>query len=151
MTDEKYYIPTIEEFHVGFEYEEKLVKYQNPGESKFHKNIVKTPKGIPYEMWLKDGSIRVKKLDKEDIESCGFILDKAKELTKNHIEFKMDNVDYTKLTLFQYMTDTLFLSFNFVENEIHIHNGGIYEDSDSICLRIKNKSELKRVLKQIGL
>jgi len=60
----QYYTPTIDEFHVGFEYEE------------LRKDWVKLTYGgfLPKTIgeYLKEGAIRVKHLDRQDIEECGW-------------------------------------------------------------------------------
>ena len=84
--DDKYYTPEIEEFHVGFEYEQKpsftdgTVKTQEDFDrEKWKKRIFKVGYG-PYINRALYGrnrdkgicGIRVKYLDREDIESLGF-------------------------------------------------------------------------------
>lgn len=70
--DKKFYVPDITEFHVGFEYQQK----NKLGE---WKDLTITNGGSEYPdydqldyvtWWLED--IRVKYLDKEDIESLGW-------------------------------------------------------------------------------
>jgi hypothetical protein len=113
--EKKYYQPTIEEFHVGFEYERcdggySWIKDIYPRASE----NTKLERLIPY--------TRVKALDREDIESL--------EIDDSvHIEF-----------------------YEFVgENEpnIIIKPKSIY--NPFFKGTIKNKSELKRILKQIGV
>lgn len=72
--ENKYYTPTIEEFHVGFEYEFRHPDYKDGGWKKYS-----TPEfnheredSIPFNGRLED--FRVKYLDREDIESLGFKL-----------------------------------------------------------------------------
>jgi hypothetical protein len=71
MEDNKYYIPQIEEFHIGFEYERKYISFEE-----WKKEIYL----LHYDCNLNklnvriiDGEIRVKYLDQSDIESLGFI------------------------------------------------------------------------------
>lgn len=122
MEENKYYLPEIEEFHVGFEYEVEDL----------HDNLVDKMwrKEECYDVpvflreWIQQGEVRVKQLDGEDIESLGFIQEGQVSFIKNnwYIEWMPG--------------DTL----------------------DVFCVSdcrfkgtIKNKSELKKVLKMIGV
>jgi len=124
---DKYYIPTLEEFHVGFEYEvyvpqkdiwSKEIFYLNTS----HINLVKYVN-------LQDVftiPIRVKYLDEEDIESFGFVKYNIKNITvyiRNNINLYWFNDSYLSID----KGDTQYFRGN-----------------------IKNKSELKRILTQIG-
>lgn len=142
---EKYYTPEIEEFHVGFEYEI------------FTTNCNITPS---VNEWIKDTTlfrqdtlenmlqcveppIRVKYLDKEDIESLGF-----KELANNW--FFKDAPG--KLA---YWTQVI-IDFRWMEKEKpykDISILGARGKEDDIIFRgnIKNKSELKKLLKQLNI
>ena len=118
---DKYHTPTIDEFHLGFEYEwlkEDGIweKSNTPTEIS-----VQGSKNQTY-------GIRVKYLDKEDIESLGFIeIIKDQYIKKDFILF-IDN-DY----FLQIMRDDF-------EKDIYLFQG-----------TIKNKSELKVLLKQLGI
>ncbi len=145
--EDKYYIPTIEEFHVGFEYESKenfmdgTVKSQEQFNSaKWIKETVSIG-DIPYINRALNGrnadsgiaGIRVKKLDKEDIVSLGFIALEKKPYAD--FVFKIQGRD-------------LELDLHIADMGVCIGNNGTYEDY--ICLfngKIKNISELKQVLK----
>ena len=126
--ENKYYTPTIEEFHVGFEYEEHL---KNNGKWDWEKQVVETVYPFDYYEDLLQPetlAIRVKYLDREDIESLGFVKwpdDDIYDLG----EFQLHTNNYT---------DPLMIA--------------IYDGNSEYCFvgKIKNKSELKRVLKQIG-
>lgn len=141
--ENKYYIPSIDEFYVGFEYEHchssirfailnlKTGDTSNIGEPKeiWEKSIFSSRE---YDIWessfkfddsLKNGQIRVKHLDREDIESLGFAQTVEDQYTLDDIEFLID--------------DDLFA-------QIIKDNGFLFQGT------IKNKSELKRVLKMIG-
>jgi hypothetical protein len=120
-----YYTPEIEEFHVGFEYEYTEKKRIVTGEG-FQINY----SGEAHEdslifSGITEGLIRVKHLDQEDIESFGF---KQESITS------FVNKDNWYI---EWMPgDTL----------------DIYLVSDCRFKGIiKNKSELKRLLKQIGI
>jgi len=141
--EDKYYTPTIDEFHVGFEYE-LYDDHACEGMSDYYEGEVRTwSKEVFYRLlhpnhkgngghvaWKMDnllssiekGDIRVKYLDREDIESLGFDL-------RSEDEF------YSK------------------DNKYNIYTGNknieIYSEGVCFIGRIKNKSELKRILKQI--
>ena len=75
MEDNKYYTPSIEEFHVGFEYE-----YVNSKTEGWTNTTFIRGRGFvePYG----DGEVRVKKLDQEDIESLGWELESSHSGTR---------------------------------------------------------------------
>lgn len=134
--DNKYYTPTIEEFHVGFEYEAK---------ERFTDGTVKTKDEFDNAKWVKSVAdaglmyieraltgknndnglcgIRVKFLDKEDIESFGW--------EKFGNNFRKEN---------------LFLLFN-LDKSVVIIDGNYPKFSG----KIKNKSELKKLMQQLGI
>ena len=127
MDKEKYYTPSIEEFHVGFEYEALWgLENVNPEWSKevFKKNQKADDT---------EDIVRVKKLDREDIEQLGFNL------------FTDVNYDtYRKRT----DGNTHFIHISKGKTTItrQVGNGG-----DTIFTgTIRNKSELAVILKQIG-
>lgn len=130
MSNEKYYTPEIEEFHVGFEYEALWGIENVDGE------------------WLKEtfsdkqstndleDVIRVKHLDREDIESFGF-------------EFKEPGL-YEIGEIF-----SLFTEHDHDQLQVIIVRGTgekVWRPHRKIFEgHIKNKSELARVLKQVGV
>lgn len=123
MESNKYYIPTIEEFYVGFEYEIK---------NAFWDKIIST-KNIFYESLeyhLNNGNIRVKYLDQEDIESLGFIKHKTIDnyWKLNNIVLRIKNFKISIYVYDDYTVDKL-----------------IFEGI------IKNKSELIKLLKQLNI
>ena len=131
---EKYYTPDIEEFHVGFEFESRYTLFSRDKEwvkCKLDENNTWFT-----EEWYVDAvptEFRVKYLDQEDIESLGFTQTK-KDI--NGIEFKRE--------------DGLFLWWN-SRGIIDIDTGGNQTDNISYFKgKLKNKSELKKVLKMIG-
>ena len=134
--ENKYYVPQIEEFRVGFEYEELIYTsvYDERWRINIKKHIFETKtweRGFPNFQWLntlEEGKIRVKYLDSEDIESLGF-----KVCTENNFIYC------------QYKELDFYLDYD-VENKLcKIH--GLYE----VLFRgiIKNKSELIFILKCI--
>lgn len=130
---EKYYTPTIEEFHVGFEFE---VLYENVGwakESLAHRPEVVT---LPY---MNLENIRVKYLDREDIESLGW---------KKHGE------------RYYYSSKTVPLRINQDGSCDHEdcsmgidsdYRAWINAGNNHFTGTINNKSELKKLMQQLNL
>lgn len=137
----KYYTPDIEEFHVGFEYEkfEKTLVYDNQWRFKLNKykfntkHVTNTFFNYNFVEDLKEDKIRVKYLDQEDIESLGF-------------KYQKHNTYYKKLT------DKILLRLETLKDNIllieYFVNGS---SASSFMVVIKNKSELKKLLKQLKI
>ena len=137
MEENKYYTPEIEEFHVGFECERNSIGFDD----EWHKEVVYA--GFKDGIWksnidhimstLKDGcdAYRVKYLDKKDIESFGF---KLYISTDDRYGFEYDIKD----------GNTVVGGFTDTQDE---ENVMLYET----YFYVKNKSEFKRLLKQVGL
>ena len=129
MIKDKYYTPTIEEFYVGFECEINLM-------GAWVKNIVEIEDYQPLQGEINDYNpvsntkFRVKYLDQEDIESLGF-----KE-TETMNFFELDNKQES------------YLSWYPEANRVEI---GDNECSGGFSGTIKNKSELVKLLKQLGI
>lgn len=132
--ENEYYTPTIEEFHVGFEYE--YMKTYNPIDHKWYKAIVdKCQVGLDFS----DSSVyRVKYLDKEDIESLGFEYRKD-ELVERVGSGKLYLKPYYKLTTWRNGLEVRIVRKPDTKYQI------IFEG------QIKNKSELKKILKQLRI
>lgn len=129
MDSKKYYTPSIEEFHVGFECE--IIK-----SSKFKKTIVDNHEletvlyEVGYGEQLSD-NYRVKYLDKEDIESLGWIVEQKPLGSFFEGEYYVRNEGDT----------TTFEFENINEEEPTIDINGNY-------FKIKNKSEFKKLMNQ---
>jgi hypothetical protein len=123
----KYYTPTIEEFHVGFEF------YYNDNNKTFYRNFVKPDifcRPDLLKKYIANNSYKVKYLDREDIESLGFT-------TEDNGECYNMNLGFTLVGLYPWNND----------NEYKI----VIETTTVFFGKIKNISELKRILKQVGL
>ena len=128
---DKYYTPEIEEFHIGFEYEYEDIN-ESGSTTSWYKTVVKENECYIIDQHLKysdDLNLRVKYLDKEDIESLGF-------------KFKTDLYVKDNLTL-QVHKDSITIKYydNF-NNEWRTRVEQIV---------IKNKSELVKLLKQLQI
>jgi len=162
-TEKKYYTPKIEEFHVGFEYEIHLMSVgglvvldsQTKEINRISEPDIKVWEPTVYnndivfgrtldniQQLINNNQIRVKYLDQEDIESLGFIL----KHTSIDLWFERpgvflrDDGYHLKNIKLNYGThdQRLKLVFDYTAGETQVHFEG----------QIKNKSELKRLLKQ---
>jgi hypothetical protein len=130
MEENKYYTPDLHEFCLDFEY------------------LFRISLGLPYESYklteyaslekineaLQSDLVKVKYLDKEDIEAEGF---KFINEDERRLIFRKDSDSHR--------FKTIELLFNPVNNWVLIYKGGNFAGT------IKNKSELKRILKMIGV
>ena len=132
---DKYYTPTIEEFHVGFEYESSYLEDYDT----WKKEIIDTVDvGYFYSTYTGDAvptEFRVKYLDREDIESLGFIFVADEWWHKTNIG---DNWQILKIGKNSYQ-------ITYGQNEYIDKSKGMFSGV------IKNKSELKRLLKQLNI
>ena len=143
---EKYYTPTIEEFHVGIENVEfKQYKDFASGSNEMSWQQDTTDIHVMHRLdiiksLLDKKAIRIKHLDREDIESLGW---EFKSNVKGTIgTFNKDNYLMTVLDNGYVVVSTLSDKFNMMGEQ----------DTRNIFVGvIKNKSELKRVLTQIGV
>jgi len=149
---DKYYTPEIEEFHVGFEYEH-LQDEEMFGE---------ITRGINYCLYtldaqdelevivanLEDDKLRVKHLDKEDIESLGFGRDM---LRVSMVDTYIYNIKGVKFDYILYFTPNKNELFNVRIEDYYINDESRRRTSNVFLGDIKNKSELKRILKQLNI
>ena len=131
----KYYTPKIEEFHVGFEYEAMIANENYDGNGWMKLIYPKDPligEAISRKLNMED--LRVKYLDQEDIESLGF----------------------------KYNTQGIFPGFIKGDKKLYFNTERVLivrPDSERATApqrimfegKIKNKSELKKVLQMIGV
>lgn len=127
--ENRYYTPEIEEFHVGFEYEHKdngvwkQREIDRPNQISAIDMNLRTP-------YMDGTPIRVKYLDREDILDCGF-----KKI--NEGIFKMHESNF----------GMYFIPSDNNRVEIYID---IYDYEGCVFIgHIKNKNELKTLLKQL--
>lgn len=129
--ENKHYTPEIEEFYVGFE-------YQHWCESKWKNTKVygwSDFEDIAYSIPL--NTIRVKYLDKEDIESLGWT-----EYTHGYGQYIFKHKNYS--LVFWSNTSEHYTSNVYIKQETGL---GLHSFKGTI----KNKSELKRLMKQLGI
>lgn len=137
----KYYTPDISEFHVGFEYE--CLDLSDDFESKTWRKQIFEGEDLRgyFTEEIKKGEIRVKHLDREDIESFGFEVKSDYGVGTSyhlHNSYRLDTVKREGIT--------------YSEFEVRIFKIGILDCLDRIFIGdIKNKSELKRILVQTNI
>ncbi len=147
---DKYYIPEIEEFHVGFEYE-----YMNSiGDKQWYNQTVDISDLADIMTNIDDTCLefRVKYLDQSDIESLGFelkdVLNKEDKVTGEKKEWQL---------LFSYVKALDVpgrFRLYFYPNAYGFNVAVRHPLSDGPVIfkgKLKNKSELKKLLKQIGI
>tara|TARA_R110002074_G_scaffold237241_1_gene409132 strand:- start:358 stop:819 length:462 start_codon:yes stop_codon:yes gene_type:complete len=138
--ENKYYTPSIEEFHVGFELE--LLTHSGweratieDGDEYY--DIVLAPGGEGVD------NKRVKYLDREDIESLGWKL--VEEYARNDAYYFSFKKKHTELVLYPGFEETTVLIQHGSATGINSKGYPIFRG------QLKNKSELKRLLKQLGI
>ena len=139
---DKYYTPEIEEFHVGFECE--VVQEAQWVGVEVHQADMSY-----YERRLNTGSLRVKHLDKEDIESLGW--EKKEKLYKKIGVFNGIGDFFTKkIYCKRDQTEKMVILFyNKRYNHILIYDEE--NKANRFVGTIKNKSELINQLKRCGI
>lgn len=146
-TTATYYTPELEEFHIGFEYEQNE-DYDVLPEKKWHKQTFHPSNFNPESPYfisqnsIYAETIRVKYLDREDIEILGFSEDKEYRERPRQISYKPINFRKGAYIINFWIT-------RFEDNpehkiEIKIQNFILFY---GIC---KNKSKLKSLLKDVG-
>lgn len=142
--ENKYYTPSIEEFHPGFEYE--IAANERDWVSKsFSKEDLKSFLYEKLENGIKGGYIRVKHLDREDIEGFGFGFTSKNEYGGDTYSLRVSNwINH----------DTLY-TVDLTQQRLEIktkHEGGMDDRWHTLFSgTIRNKSELKRILTQTGI
>lgn len=167
---DKYYTPDISEFHVGFEYEvfqkgtlsDPNIMYFMPHNEKDQYFKFKFPDpfyGFHLDKLFNKQEIRIKYLDKEDIESLGF----TKRLKNQWVGWKdyikeISNHNYEYFMRFTLHTPTMGSQYKiYVHRHLHSEQDDIegqlnYGESELVYKGlIKNKSELLKLLKQLGI
>lgn len=139
---EKYYTPDLEEFHLGFRYESGNKAIKGTSTEWYKDEIEET-----YELESVGDyqEVRVKYLDRKDIEELGWKYD-GEIFNGNMLEFYHPNEgddDYSRKLQFPKDIDRL------IEEGIAIGSG--YFDFCGDNYRLKNYNELKTLMKQIGI
>lgn len=147
--DNKYYTPSVEEFYIGFECE----IYNSNNEwfpilfTKGH--LYNDLKFIDKFEDNLENSFRVKYLDKEDIESLGWVLinEIRSPFTNKLLDRFMINKEHGFNTGDNWFLNEQDNNWN-IKSTSYSSYGSAIQD---IQLKIKNKSELKVLMKQLGI
>ena len=159
IENSKYYAPSIEEFHVGFEYEIWYSCAYTP--ELWEKETLELYKGEDLNM-LADGchQLRVKYLDQSDIEEAGLermgnFVNKFWPKTYFRLNQVVENITFTWYLHYHYKHTT-----SFIHNNISIYKedrcrtkdeNGNYKRRCIFEGTIKNKSELKQLMKWLNI
>lgn len=149
--ENKYYIPSVEEFHVGFEYEFK--QFNTDFSDWLQTSFGTTDNFMIFDIqsnMLEKGLVRVKYLDENDVESFGFSKVPG---TVNVFKYKTPySTDGSKDAEYWYYWHIILFERSEKFPNVLISN---YMDYDIQDVRfegwVKNKSELKRLLIQLGI
>ncbi len=151
--ESKYYIPTIEEFHVGFNYEiwEKKLVYDKVWKFRVNKyifnekQVTQTFFNYNFIEDLREGKIRVKLLDKEDIESLGWKRDSLRAYQLTRQIYNKDN------WMLLYDSENHKLSLTVRDPSLNLEMMIKLRTTEVFNITIKNKSELIKLLKQLDI
>lgn len=147
--ESNYYTPTIEEFHVGFECEWRRFEEDWHG-GKINSSIELYDAAIEYEAGENQTyEYRVKYLDKEDIESLGWVIDKKLCVEDGILPYFVFNKGSHELSFFCYkdLNKRLLRIYKIKKDDLDLESSRHLRFSGTI----KNKSELKVLLKQLGI
>ncbi len=137
MTPE-YYTPTIEEFHVGFEYESfRKLKWDDINAQWLKETIDGETRLMRLMEYIDSGRIRVKKLDHADLLECRWL--KMKE-EMYRLGSTSPDPKYQPTLLFK---DNA--GFWVIETDGNEYMGRVFRGA------IRNKSELLQVMKMVGI
>lgn len=160
--ENKYYTPEIEEFCVGFEYEylEKdfvIRDGKRSYEYTWNKQLCFIGENYGFDLGTIEGcldsQVRVKYLDQEDIESLGFT--KTKEYSDELLFQKhLSDYEFLELTFYLDIDDDINVSIDrFYQSKMVARRLPIGKETWELLTifhgKIKNKSEFKKLLKQL--
>ena len=149
MENNKYYTPQIEEFCVGFECEFK--HYNKDGDEVWEKRIISVDifQKDSYEQITYSSNWRVKYLDKDDFLDLDFIFYGQQEINKlNQPVMMFHSNEFNIMVGYYYKINKIVIATKDPsKNEIFLKTN---QDPNRISgLLIKNKSEFKKLLKQL--
>lgn len=156
--ENKYYVPSIEEFHVGFEYELRTVLCHTTPPTvtdeyvkmSFYSTENSNIKIEDIVYFIKNEWVRVKCLCEQDILDCGWV--KSGQYSSPYSGKKFPTFLIEKTEGFNTGTRYTISFTDFkqirVSKDIFSHLGSSVEE---MFLYIQNKSELKRLMKQLGI
>lgn len=139
--EKKYYLPEVEEFYVGFQFEGVDIDDDICCHLWKQYTVISPRQLFNVEYWIDQEEVRVKVLDREDIEDFGF---------QPMIPINVDDPFYP---VNEWLIDTINNSWHIVKSktgEYQINYGMFGSNKVYFNGTLRNKSELKRVLKLIG-
>lgn len=144
----KYYTPKIEEFHVGFEYEENTLSGWNTKIMTW--NDYPSYAGDYIGEGLQEDRIRVKYLDREDIESLNFTdyRHSTNDWYKMIVDFSIGNIPFKAIRLSHNYDDNI-ISIMGYEYVFEMENAT--QETQLFYGKINNVSEFKILLKQLNI
>jgi hypothetical protein len=162
--ENKYYTPQIEEFHVGFNCEWKMqrVKSQSFLNNDYIHNwsahtitiddfsdhaLADESHNLTYNL----NEWRVKYIDREDIESFGFIREFStfSKILKSPAEVYINEEKNTILAHYPDINKVTISTRDYAKNELALKSN--WDDRQVNLISIKNKNELQRLLKQLSI
>ena len=144
--DSRYYTPTIEEFYVGFEYRICDIETAHYGMC-----IFQDGQSVQNLLDGDYGEVDVKYLDKEDIESLGFINTKQ---YSDEMVFQLHTSDYEFYELtWQFEDDSTIIIECWSQEKMvaKVLPKETWGHVDIFIGHVKNKSEFKKLLTQLGI
>ncbi len=148
--EKTYYIPKIQEFHVDFRYE--VLKNDEWVNINDFSNAYEYEDSSLYGVMkdLEANKIRVKYLDREDIESLGFIFYKEVQSILKEPTTMFENTDLNIILGHLYKSNRIcIITKDPSKSEIYYNTN---QDPNHIApIKIKNKSELQKLLKQLDI
>jgi hypothetical protein len=157
---EIHYTPTIEEFHVGFEYEIEETE-QGSGHKYWREsifgNLLINPHGGMFSTdmktvkdWIKEECVRVKYLDQEDVESLGWKHIVTKSIGKDHYEGCFEKSTCGLMCFdHDWLNNKITIKHpNYIRDGSGRFDGYIYYANKLV---IKNKSELKKLMQMLSI
>jgi len=155
MSEPRYYTPSIEEFHFGFEYEEDNSVAQDTLEKppltiEWYKSVYGTEKAATFsELWytkllIEGKNVRVKFLDKSDVESLGWYAHPqggfAFNCEEKTVRLWFSDLEKCIIEIYtEFIEKSEYKGFMLADMPLAF-NG-----------TIKNKSEMKRLMKQMHM
>lgn len=148
--ESKYYTPDLSEFYVGFEFE------MFSGNKWF--NIKRTNHFDNFENKLKAEEIRVKYLNEDDLKNFGLTKEEYNLKDYPFLGYYHVDLKIKEYNLYKFTTKYTYLQFWYSPNIKNDYCNLIitcFNDKDNLNCHfkgyIKNKSELQKLLKQLGI
>lgn len=147
----KYYIPEIEEFRIGFEFEFKNDMQDNTWEKAICDSDLMSIvcSGFEHDSNIEE-VVRVKYLDREDIESVNFTdyRHSTNDWYKMVVDFSIGNIPFKAIRLSHNYDDSI-ISIMGYEYVFEMENAT--EETQLFYGKIRNISEFKILLKQLNI